>query len=109
MTHPQGFWEVPVGGFRAAVETNLTGYFLRDTAVTVNLLLPGGATVTGTAAVDDQSTVSDVFERPPTSGRDWNSSSRICIRSPISTWVSRTPTVPSGSTKKLVPSPPDHP
>ncbi len=100
MTHPQGFWEVPVGGFRAVIETNLTGYFLvarevtprmlaagggrivnisvshstmhragfvpygpsragsealsrvmaadlRDTGVTVNLLLPGGATVTG--------------------------------------------------------------
>jgi NAD(P)-dependent dehydrogenase (short-subunit alcohol dehydrogenase family) len=100
MTHPQGFWEVPVDGFRAAIETNLTGYFLvarevtprmlaagsgrivnisvshstmhragfvpygpsragsealsrimaadlRDTGVTVNLLLPGGATVTG--------------------------------------------------------------
>jgi NAD(P)-dependent dehydrogenase (short-subunit alcohol dehydrogenase family) len=100
MTHPQGFWEVPVSGFRAVIETNLTGYFLvarevaprmlaagsgrivnisvsdstmhragfvpygpsragsealsrimaadlRDTGVTVNLLLPGGATVTG--------------------------------------------------------------
>jgi gluconate 5-dehydrogenase len=100
MTHPQGFWEVPVGSFRAVIETNLTGYFLvarevtprmlaaghgrivnisvshttmhragfvpygpsragsealsrvmaadlRDTGVTVNLLLPGGATVTG--------------------------------------------------------------
>ncbi|MEV8034545.1 SDR family oxidoreductase [Streptomyces sp. NPDC086182] len=100
MTRPQGFWEVPVDGFRAVVETNLTGYFLvarevvprmlatgggrvvnisvsestmyragfvpygpsragseslsrimaadlRDSGVTVNLLLPGGATVTG--------------------------------------------------------------
>jgi NAD(P)-dependent dehydrogenase (short-subunit alcohol dehydrogenase family) len=100
MTHPQGFWEIPAGGFRAVVETNLTGYFLlarevtprmlaagsgrivnisvsestmhragfvpygpsragsealsrimaadlRDTGVTVNLLLPGGATMTG--------------------------------------------------------------
>ena len=100
MTCPQGFWEVPAGGFRAVIETNLTGYFLvarevtprmlaagggrivnisvshstmhragfvpygpsragsealskimaadlRDTGVTVNLLLPGGATVTG--------------------------------------------------------------
>jgi NAD(P)-dependent dehydrogenase (short-subunit alcohol dehydrogenase family) len=100
MSQPQGFWEVPVDGFRAVVETNLTGYFLvarevtprmlaagggrivnisvshstmhragfvpygpsragsealsrimaadlRDTDVTVNLLLPGGATVTG--------------------------------------------------------------
>jgi NAD(P)-dependent dehydrogenase (short-subunit alcohol dehydrogenase family) len=100
MTHPQGFWEVPVGGFREVIETNLTGYFLmarevtprmlaagggrivnisvshstmhragfvpygpsragsealsrimaadlQDTGVTVNLLLPGGATVTG--------------------------------------------------------------
>jgi NAD(P)-dependent dehydrogenase (short-subunit alcohol dehydrogenase family) len=100
MTHPKGFWEVPADGFRAVIETNLTGYFLmarevtprmlalgggrivnisvsestmyragfvpygpsragsealsrimaadlRDTGVTVNLLLPGGATVTG--------------------------------------------------------------
>jgi NAD(P)-dependent dehydrogenase (short-subunit alcohol dehydrogenase family) len=100
MTHPQGFWEVPADGFRAVIETNLTGYFLvarevtprmlavgsgrivnisvnnstmhragfvpygpsragsealsrimaadlRDTCITVNLLLPGGATVTG--------------------------------------------------------------
>jgi gluconate 5-dehydrogenase len=100
MTAPQGFWDVPVEGFRAVIETNLVGYFLvarevtprllaggggrivnisvntstmqragfvpygpsragsealsrvmaadlRDTSVTVNLLLPGGATVTG--------------------------------------------------------------
>jgi gluconate 5-dehydrogenase len=100
MTHPRGFWEVPAQGFRAVIETNLTGYFLvarevtprmlgarggrivnisvststmqragfvpygpsragsealsrimaadlRDTGVTVNLLLPGGATATG--------------------------------------------------------------
>ena len=100
MTHPQGFWEVPADGFRAVIETNMTGYFLvarevtprmlavgggrivnisvnhstmhrtgfvpygpsragsealsrimaadlRGTGVTVNLLLPGGATVTG--------------------------------------------------------------
>ncbi len=100
MTRPQGFWEVPPDGFRAVIDTNLTGYFLvarevtprmlaagggrivnisvsdstmrragfvpygpsragseslsrimaadlRDTGVTVNLLLPGGATVTG--------------------------------------------------------------
>ncbi|MFI1167649.1 SDR family NAD(P)-dependent oxidoreductase [Streptomyces sp. NPDC020801] len=100
MTRPQGFWEVPADGFRAVIETNLTGYFLvarevaprmlaagggrivnitvsestmrragfvpygpsragsealsrimaadlKDTGVTVNLLLPGGATATG--------------------------------------------------------------
>ena len=100
MTHPQGFWEVPAQGFRAVIETNLTGYFLvarevtprmlaagsgrivnisvststmqrtgfvpygpsragsealsrimaadlRDTGITVNVLLPGGATATG--------------------------------------------------------------
>jgi NAD(P)-dependent dehydrogenase (short-subunit alcohol dehydrogenase family) len=100
MTHPQGFWETPIDGFRAVIETNLTGYFLvarevtprmlavgrgrivnismnyatmqragfvpygpsragsealsrimaadlRGTGVTVNVLLPGGATVTG--------------------------------------------------------------
>lgn len=100
MTVPQGFWDVPPDGFRAVIETNLTGYFLvarevtprmlaagegrivnisvnestmrragfvpygpsragsealsrimaadlRGSGVTVNLLLPGGATVTG--------------------------------------------------------------
>lgn len=100
MTEPRGFWEVPPDGFRAVIDTNLTGYFLtarevtprmlaagagrivnisvnestmhragfvpygpsragsealsrimaadlRDTGVTVNLLLPGGATATG--------------------------------------------------------------
>jgi gluconate 5-dehydrogenase len=105
MTDPQGFWEVPADGFRAVVETNLTGYFLvarevtprmlasgggrivnvsvndstmrragfvpygpsragsealsrvmaadlRDTGVTVNLLLPGGATATGMVPAD---------------------------------------------------------
>jgi gluconate 5-dehydrogenase len=105
MTHPRGFWEVPVVSFRAVIETNLTGYFLvarevtpwmlavgggrivnisvnystmqragyvpygpsragsealsrimaadlRDTGVTVNLLLPGGATVTGMLPMD---------------------------------------------------------
>ncbi|WP_330309654.1 MULTISPECIES: SDR family oxidoreductase [unclassified Streptomyces] len=105
MTHPQGFWEVPVDGFRAVIETNLTGYFLvarevtprmlaagggrivnisvsdstmhragfvpygpsragseslsrimaadlRDTGITVNLLLPGGPTVTGMLPLD---------------------------------------------------------
>jgi NAD(P)-dependent dehydrogenase (short-subunit alcohol dehydrogenase family) len=105
MTHPQGFWQVPPSGFRAVIETNLTGYFLvarevtprmlaagggrivnisvshstmhragfvpygpsragsealsrimaadlKDTGVTVNLLLPGGATVTGMLPLD---------------------------------------------------------
>ena len=105
MTHSQAFWEVPVDGFRAVIETNLTGYFLvarevtprmlaggggrivniavsestmhragfvpygpsragsealsrvmaadlRGTSVTVNLLLPGGATVTGMLPLD---------------------------------------------------------
>ena len=109
MTDPQGFWEVPAGGFRAVIETNLTGYFLvarevtprmlaagggrivnisvshstmhragfipygpsragsealsrimaadlRDTGVTVNLLLPGGVTVTGMLPPDARPT-----------------------------------------------------
>jgi NAD(P)-dependent dehydrogenase (short-subunit alcohol dehydrogenase family) len=105
MTQPQGFWEVPPDGFRAVIDTNLTGYFLvarevtprmlaagggrivnisvndstmrragfvpygpsragseslsrimaadlRDTGITVNLLLPGGATATGMLPLD---------------------------------------------------------
>jgi NAD(P)-dependent dehydrogenase (short-subunit alcohol dehydrogenase family) len=45
MTHPQGFWEVPVGGFRAVVETNLTGYFLVARAVVPHMLQAGGGRV----------------------------------------------------------------
>jgi NAD(P)-dependent dehydrogenase (short-subunit alcohol dehydrogenase family) len=107
MARPQGFWEVPAAGFRAVIETNLTGYFLvarevtrrmlpaghgrivnisvsnstmtragfvpygpsragsealsrimaadlRETGITVNVLLPGGATVTGMLPPDAQ-------------------------------------------------------
>jgi len=105
MTHPRGFWEVPVSGFRAVIDTNLIGYFqvarevtprmlaagggrivnisvnrstmhragfvpygpsragsealsrimaadLRDSSITVNLLLPGAATATGMLPLD---------------------------------------------------------
>ena len=41
MSHPQGFWEVPVDGFRDVVETNLTGYFLVAREVTPRLLAAG--------------------------------------------------------------------
>jgi gluconate 5-dehydrogenase len=41
MTDPQGFWEVPADGFRAVIETNLTGYFLVARAVTPRMLAAG--------------------------------------------------------------------
>ena len=44
MTRPQGFWEVPAGGFRAVIETNLTGYFLVAREVTPRMLAAGGGT-----------------------------------------------------------------
>src|ERR1700722_15328644 len=45
MTEPQGFWETPVDGFRAVVETNLTGYFLVAREVTPRLLAAGGGRI----------------------------------------------------------------
>jgi NAD(P)-dependent dehydrogenase (short-subunit alcohol dehydrogenase family) len=45
MTHPQGFWEVPVDGFRAVIETNLTGYFLVAREVTPRMLAAGGGRI----------------------------------------------------------------
>ena len=45
MTHPQGFWEVPVGGFRSVIETNLTGYFVVAREVTPRMLAAGGGRV----------------------------------------------------------------
>ena len=45
MTHPLGFWDVPVDGFRAVVETNLTGYFLVAREVTPRMLAAGGGRI----------------------------------------------------------------
>jgi gluconate 5-dehydrogenase len=45
MTHPQGFWEVPVEGFRAVVETNLTGYFLVAREVAPRMLAAGAGRI----------------------------------------------------------------
>lgn len=45
MTHPQGFWEVPAAGFRAVIETNLTGYFLVAREVTPRMLAAGGGRI----------------------------------------------------------------
>jgi NAD(P)-dependent dehydrogenase (short-subunit alcohol dehydrogenase family) len=45
MTHPQRFWEVPSAGFRAMIETNLTGYFLVARAVTPLMLAAGSGRI----------------------------------------------------------------
>jgi gluconate 5-dehydrogenase len=45
MTQPQAFWEVPVDGFRAVIETNLTGYFLVAREATPRMLAAGGGRV----------------------------------------------------------------
>jgi NAD(P)-dependent dehydrogenase (short-subunit alcohol dehydrogenase family) len=41
ITEPQGFWRVSPDGFRAVVETNLTGYFLVAREVTPLMLAAG--------------------------------------------------------------------
>ncbi len=41
MARPQGFWDVPVDGFRAVIETNLTGYFLMAREITPRMLGAG--------------------------------------------------------------------
>lgn len=45
MTDPQAFWEVPVDGFRAVVDTNLTGYFLMARETVPRMLAAGGGRV----------------------------------------------------------------
>jgi NAD(P)-dependent dehydrogenase (short-subunit alcohol dehydrogenase family) len=45
MTRPRGFWEVPASGFRAVIETNLTGYFLMAREITPRLLAAGGGRI----------------------------------------------------------------
>lgn len=45
MTDPQPFWEVPADGFRAVVDTNLTGYFLVAREVTPRMLKAGSGRI----------------------------------------------------------------
>jgi NAD(P)-dependent dehydrogenase (short-subunit alcohol dehydrogenase family) len=45
MTQPQAFWEVPPEGFRAVIETNLTGYFLVAREVTPRMLAAGAGRI----------------------------------------------------------------
>jgi NAD(P)-dependent dehydrogenase (short-subunit alcohol dehydrogenase family) len=45
MVEPQGFWQVSPDGFRAVVDTNLTGYFLMARAVTPRMLEAGGGRI----------------------------------------------------------------
>jgi NAD(P)-dependent dehydrogenase (short-subunit alcohol dehydrogenase family) len=45
VTEPQGFWTVPADGFRAVVDTNLTGYFLVARAVVPHLLAAGSGRI----------------------------------------------------------------
>jgi gluconate 5-dehydrogenase len=52
MTHPQGFWEVPPDGFRAVIETNLTGYFLLAREVTPRMLAAGGGRIVNISVSD---------------------------------------------------------
>jgi gluconate 5-dehydrogenase len=41
LSEPQGFWQVPAEGFRAVIDTNLTGYFLVAREVTPLMLAAG--------------------------------------------------------------------
>jgi gluconate 5-dehydrogenase len=52
MTHPQGFWEVPVSDFQAVIETNLTGYFLMAREVTPRMLDAGGGRIVNISVSD---------------------------------------------------------
>jgi gluconate 5-dehydrogenase len=45
MTEPMGFWEVPAEGFRAVLETNLTGYFLTAREMVPRMLDAGGGRI----------------------------------------------------------------
>lgn len=45
LSEPLGFWQVPVDGFRAVVETNLIGYFLVARTVTARMLAGGGGRI----------------------------------------------------------------
>ena len=45
LSEPLGFWQVPVDGFRAVIDTNLTGYFLVARTVTERMLAAGGGRI----------------------------------------------------------------
>ncbi len=50
MIEPQGFWRVPADGFRAVIDTNLTGYFLVAREVAPRMLDAGGGRIVNISA-----------------------------------------------------------
>jgi NAD(P)-dependent dehydrogenase (short-subunit alcohol dehydrogenase family) len=52
MTEPQGFWETSADGFRAVIDTNITGYFLMAREVTPRLLAAGGGRIVNVSVSD---------------------------------------------------------
>jgi NAD(P)-dependent dehydrogenase (short-subunit alcohol dehydrogenase family) len=53
MTQPQAFWEVPADGFRAVIDTNLTGYFLVAREVTPRMLAAGHGRIVNVSVNDE--------------------------------------------------------
>jgi NAD(P)-dependent dehydrogenase (short-subunit alcohol dehydrogenase family) len=45
LTDPASFWTIPPDGFRAVIDTNLTGYFLVAREVTPRMLAAGGGRI----------------------------------------------------------------
>jgi gluconate 5-dehydrogenase len=56
LTDPMPFWQVPPDGFRAVVETNLTGYFLVAREVVPRMLAAGSGRVVNVAVSESTMT-----------------------------------------------------
>ena len=84
MTDPQGFWEVPAQGFRAVIETNLTGYFLVAREVTPRMLAAGGGRIVNISVSESTMTRAGFVPYGPS-----RPAARRCPGSWRLTWLAR--------------------
>ncbi|WP_327092659.1 SDR family oxidoreductase [Nonomuraea sp. NBC_01738] len=97
MTERRGFWEVPADGFRAVVETNLTGYFLVAREVTPRMLAAGAGRIVN-VSVSESTMVRAGFVPYGPSRAGSEAMSRIMAADLLGTGVTVNLLLPGGAT-----------
>jgi len=97
MTEPQPFWEVPPAGFRAVLETKVTGAFLVARAVVPRMLSAGGGRVV-TISMSEQTMIRRGFVPYGPSGAAVEALARVMAADLTDTPVTANILLPGGAT-----------
>lgn len=97
MSRPLGFWEVPVDGFQAVIETNLTGYFRMAREVTPRMLEAGGGRIVNVSVSESTMTRAGFVPYGPSRAAS-EALSRIMAADLLGTGVTVNVLLPGGAT-----------